>query len=167
MSTQIDQLDLEIASLAAQITAATHTLLTKVRLFDEAQGWGSQGFLSCAQYLSFRIGLSLPTAYEHMRVARALTALPKIDAAFAAGSISYSKVRALTRIGRPETDEALLIIAHETTASQLEKIVRGCRRAEDASSAEKREAARFVGWHHDDDGMLVIQGRLLPEEGAL
>jgi hypothetical protein len=83
------------------------------------------------------------------------------------GALSYSKARALTRIAKPETEVDLLAMAHEVSAAALEKIVRGYRRAEAADSAAKREAARGVSYFVGDDGMFVLQARLLPEEGAI
>ncbi len=118
--------------------------------------------------MNFRIGLTLSAAREKVRVANALATLPQIDAALAKGTISYSKVRALTRVAKPGTEEALLDLANDTTASQLDKIVRRCQRVdEDKNSAEVRQASRFVHCHFDAQGMLVFEGRLLPEEGAL
>jgi len=98
---QIDQLADEIAVLAARIDAATHQLLTHIRRFDEAMGWAKQGAKSCAHWLSWRIGVDLPAAREKVRTARALGSLPKMDAALARGELSYSKVRAMTRVAGP------------------------------------------------------------------
>ena len=49
--------------------------------------------------------MSLRTASEHVRVAHALAQLPAVTAAFAAGKISYSKVRAITRLIDPKKSE--------------------------------------------------------------
>src|SRR5688572_28007216 len=101
MQDTLAQIDQAIASIAAQQNAVTPRLLSHIRQFDELRGWEARGFLSCAAYLSHRIGLSAGAAREHVRVAHALASLPLIDAAMASGSISYSKVRALTRITEP------------------------------------------------------------------
>src|SRR5688500_10327345 len=85
-----------IATLAAEITVASQRLLTLIREFDAAEGWFSDGALSCAHWLSWRIGLDLGAAREKVRVARALAELPLIDEAFRRAAVSYSKVRALT-----------------------------------------------------------------------
>jgi hypothetical protein len=88
----------EIALLAAQLDAGTHRLLTCIRQFDGSEEWHHQGAQSCAHWLSWRIGLDPATAREKVRVARALGELPVLDAALAAGRISYAKVRAITRV---------------------------------------------------------------------
>src|SRR3989337_284332 len=95
----------EIALLSARLNVATHRLLTCIRSFDELEGWHRQGAQSCAHWLVWRIGIDRGAAREKVRVARALGTLPKIDGAFAAGKLSYSKVRAITRIAKPNNEE--------------------------------------------------------------
>src|SRR5512140_1520644 len=91
----------EIGRMAAQIDAATHRLLTCIRRFDESGEWARQGATSCAHWLNWRIGLDDGAAREKVRVARALGGLPRIDDALRRGVISYSKVRAMTRVATP------------------------------------------------------------------
>src|SRR6185295_2397827 len=122
-----DRLGDEIAELAAHLDAATHRLLTLIGRFDEAGGWADQGALSCAHWLSWRIGLESGAAREHVRVARALADLPLVDDALRRGQVSYSKVRALTRVATPATEATLVEMAQSSTASQLERICRGYR----------------------------------------
>src|SRR5438309_2031127 len=88
----------ETAAISSHIDAAMHTLLRCIREFDQQDGWAHQGALSCAHWLSWRTGLDLKTAHERIRVARALKTLPQIDEALRFGQISYSKVRAMTRV---------------------------------------------------------------------
>ena len=98
----LDVLENEIAELAAHIHAATYRLLCCIREFDQLGGWDS-GFRSCAHWLNWRIGLDLGAAREKVRVARALEDLPAISEALRRGEVSYSKVRAITRIATPAT----------------------------------------------------------------
>lgn len=106
-------------------------------------------------------------AREHVRVARALTSLPLIEAAFAAGRLSYSKVRALTRIAEPDSEAALLELAVELTASQVERTVRQWRRADILNAGDPPPEARpsFDHWW-DESGMLTVKIRMAPEEGT-
>src|SRR5215468_3350243 len=104
---ELDRLGDEIALLSAHLDAATARLLTLIREFDARGGWGN-GFQSCAHWLSWRIGLDLGAARERVRVARALGALPLLRQALARGELSYAKVRALTRVATPETEERLV-----------------------------------------------------------
>ena len=71
--------------------------------------------------------MSLGSARERVRVARALPDLPEISTAFRAGKVSYSKVRAMTRVATPVNENKLLQIALHGTASHVETQVRFCR----------------------------------------
>jgi 5-methylcytosine-specific restriction endonuclease McrA len=166
---ELDRLGDEIAELSAHLDAATARLLELIREFDARQGWSS-GFRSCAHWLSWRVGLDMGAARERVRVARALENLPRIAGAFAAGEVSFSKVRALTRVATPETEERLLAVARAGTAAHVERIVQGWRRVDRRAEAEesaRQHATRALHVHQDDDGMIVIRGRLAPEVGAL
>ena len=166
---RLEQLGDEIAELAANLDAATARLLEMLRQFDDRGGWNN-GFQSCAHWLSWRIGLDLGAARERVRVAHALETLPQLSEALARGELSYAKVRALTRVATPETEARLLAVGRAGTACHVERIVRGWRRAE--RLAETREAARQYAGRalhvaRDEDGSVVIRGRLTPEAGAL
>ncbi len=166
---ELDRLGDEIAELSAHLEAATARLLHLIREFDTRGGWGN-GFRSCAEWLSWRVGLDLGAAREKVRVARALGALPRIAEALERGEISYSKVRAVTRVATPETEARLLGVARAGTASHVERIVRGWRRVDrlvEARETTHRHASRSLQVYQDEDGMVVLRGRLEPEVGAL
>src|SRR5690554_1322095 len=98
----IDDLDREMVNLAARISAATHDFLVLIRRFDERGGWLRWSFENCADWLHWRCDISRSAAREKVRVAHAMKTLPAIAMAFAKGELSYSKVRALTRVARAE-----------------------------------------------------------------
>ena len=165
----LDRLGDEIALLSAHLDAATARLLTLIREFDARGGWNS-GFRSCAAWLSWRVGLDLGAAGERVRVARALGTLPLLAQALARGELSYAKVRALTRVATPETEARLLGVGRAGTAAHVERIVRGWRcvdRRAETREATLRHAGRALHVHQDEDGMVVVRGRLEPEVGAL
>ena len=149
-------------------SAATWELLSLIRQFDERYGWA--GCTSCAEWLGWRTGLAPGAAREHVRVARALADLPKLSDAMRRGKVSYSKMRAVTRVATPETEDDLLNVALSSTAAHVEKIVRGWRRvdrlAEQAEDRRRHETRSLRTWV-DEDGMVVIRGRLSPEVGAV
>src|SRR5579872_1830164 len=150
---ELEQLGERIAELSAQISAATYELLVMLRDFDERGGWAS-GFHSCAHWLTWRVGLDPGAARERVRVARALGALPLLSGAMGRGEISYSKVRALTRIATPATEEYLLSFGRAGTAAHVERLVRGMRRVDRIASGhgEKRlHAARYLYTYTDED----------------
>ena len=103
-------------------------------------------------------------------MARALGSLPRLSQALARGELSYSKVRALTRVATPETEERLLAVGQAGTAEHVELIARGWRRMDykaEAQEATRRHRHRALHVYHDADGMVVIRGRLEPEVGAV
>ena len=140
-----DQLAREITLLAGQINAANHRLLQLIAAFDDNKGWSGGGTVrSCAHWLNWQCGIALGAAREKVRVAHCLTGLPLIDAAFAAGEISYSKVRAMTRVATPENEDYLLMIARHGTASHVERVVgkyRNLRRGLDEKSEQQQATA--------------------------
>ena len=165
----LDRLGDEIAELSAHLDAATARLLDLIRDFDARAGWNT-GFSSCAAWLVWRVGLDPGAARERVRVARALGTLPLMRLALARGEVSYAKVRAVTRVATPETQERLLALAKSGTAAHVERIVRGWRQVD--RQAETRETARqhatrALHVYQDEDGSVVIRGRLSPEVGAL
>jgi 5-methylcytosine-specific restriction endonuclease McrA len=166
---ELDRLGNEIAELSAHLEAATARLLDLIRAFDARGGW-SNGFRSCAAWLSWRVGLDLGAAREKVRVARALGTLPLLAQALARGELSYAKVRALTRVATPETEERLLGVGRAGTAVHIERIVRGWRcmdRKAEARETKRQHASRALHVHQDEDGTVVLRGRLEPEVGAL
>jgi hypothetical protein len=158
----LDRLGDEIAELAAHLEAATARLLDLIREFDARGGWNT-GLRSCAAWLSWRIGLDPGAAREKVRVARALGALPRLAQALARGELSYAKVRALTRVATPETEARLLAVGRAGTAAHVERIVRGWRRVDRQAEREetaRHHASRALHVYPDEDGMVVVRGRL-------
>jgi hypothetical protein len=164
------QIEDEVATLAAQIAVTTGRFIELLAELERRGHYGAQGFQSLAHWLSWRCGLDLRTAREHVRVAEALTSLPTTASALKEGVISYSKARAITRVARPETEEKLVEMAQNATAVQLDRIVSTLRRADPPSekdTSERIQQRRDVSYHYDQNGMLCLRARLAPEEGAL
>lgn len=145
---------------AGRIAAAQAELLAWIAEFDRREGWAGTGLLSCAHWLSWQIGLSPSAAREQVRVARRLEDLPAVASAFADGRVSYSKVRAVTRVAQPDDGVEWVELARHSSAAQLEKIVRGVRRARANEAAEQDPDA--AAWslrtrtRFDDNGNFVL-----------
>lgn len=163
------ELEHQITELAGHLNAANHRWLTLIAEFDRRGGWCDGKLASCAHWLNFKVGLNLGAAREKIRVAHALQDLPNISASMARGELSYSKVRALTRIASTATEDALLMIALHGTANHVERLVKYYRRAEHAEELQREdrqmERCQFNSWH-DSDGSLVFQGRMPAVAGA-
>ena len=164
----LEQLEAAIYQGAANLTAFEHDWLLAVAEFDRRGGWKLWECGSCAAWLSWQVGLDIRVAHEKVRVARALERFPVIAAAMATGQVSYSKVRAITRIATPECEQALVDMAMAGTTNHVERIVSAYRRAEPiAVERERLQHGRRSLFHRvDDDGSVVITVRLPAETGA-
>ena len=168
---QVPDLDLlgdRIAQLSARIQAATYELLCYLREFDRQHGW--EGFRSCAHWLNWRTGLDLGAAREKLRVGAALADLNHLSAAMACGRLSYSVVRAITRVATPDNEARLVAVACCATGAQVERLVRGWRQADQEAqpdAEQMRLARRTLSTRVDEDGMVLLRGRLTPEVGAV
>jgi hypothetical protein len=166
----LEELADEIVVLSAHIHAATHRLLMLIVHFDRLRGWEPAGHRTCAHWLAARTGIDLGAAREKVRAARALERLPLTGEAMARGELSFSQVRALTRVAQPESERDLLEPARGATTAQLERMLRAwkrCGRQDEAEHERERIDARCLAIFPDDDGMYVVRGRLTPEAGAL
>ncbi len=163
-----NRLENEIAEFSARIDAAIYELLVRIRRFGELGGWS--GATSYPQWLSWRANLAPGTAREYVRVAHALASLPKTSDALRRGQVSYSKVRAITRVATPATEDRLLHLARQATAADLERIVRAwrfCDRQHEGREDRERRRNHGLSIYPDVDGMFVVRGLLTPEVGAV
>jgi hypothetical protein len=155
-----EQLEAETCTLAAQLAAATCRFLLLVGELERREAWRSWGCRSLAHWLSWQCGLGLVAAREHVRVASALGQLPLVVRTFARGELSYSKVRALTRLGslEPAAEAELVEFAKIATAAQLERTVSGYRsvvRNTNPGARSEREPAGVRTTTHDDGTVSV------------
>lgn len=161
----LERLEAQICSLAARLASATYRWLCLVAEFDLRKGWTGWGLTSCAHWLAWSCSVSPQAAREYLRVARTLGDLPLISAAFAAGQLSYSKVKAITRVAGTIPEQTLLDQALAHTAAQLDRVVRAFRRTDSADPHRRPEQS--ARWFYDDDGTFVITARLCAAEGAV
>ena len=156
-----------VTDMAARINLADWRFVKLIAAMERTRGWREGGYCNLGNWLDHRCGLGPCAARERIRIGRALERLPRIDAAFRDGVISYSKVRAITRVATRDTDAMLLAIAEGSSAAQLESLVRTYERV--GGSGSKRassEQRRSLSWHYED-GMLVITAAVPAERGAL
>jgi hypothetical protein len=170
-SMPLERLEAEITELAGHLAAAECRWLQLIAEYDRRSGHLEWGCHSCAHWLSWHCGLAPRAARERVRVGRALEELPLITEEFAAGRVSYSKVRAMTRVATPDNEEALLQIALFGTATHVERSVRAYRKVlsfEDESEASNaRHMARYLRYEWADDGSLEGHFRLPPDVAAI
>lgn len=154
-----------IAALATRISIHESEFLRDLLEFDRARWWQNQRKRSCADWLSCRLGISLVTAREKVRVARALEVFTEVREGFAKGTLNYSQAREITR-ARVEDQAILIEAAREGTGARLTLIGQDLRRRR-AAKKPPRAAERFVRWRTHESGMVSLEARLLPEEGQI
>ncbi len=162
-----EALEAQIMALSAQISAATFRLLLLIAEFDARRAWAGWGIGSCAHWLNWKCGIGMNAAREKVRVARALGELPLISAAFERGEVSYSKVRAMTRVANADNEDYLLNIARHGTAAHVEGLVRRYRRVQALEDANAAHANRVLSYFFDSAGGFIFHGQLTAEQGAL
>lgn len=151
-----ERLETDLECWAADISAAEARWLVWLGEYDHRGGWKAWGVRSAAHWASWRCAISLHAAQEKVRVARALRDLPRLTEAFCEGRLSFSKVRAVTRVATRFDEDMWLRLAGSATASELERIVAGQRRIDD-SDAEQAFWQRTVSKRSLGDGRTRIQ----------
>lgn len=166
-----DDLADEITTLAGRLAAGEAEQLALIGEFERREAWAGPGLLSCAHWLTWRTGMSPNAARERVRVARALPELPLVSAAFGAGRLSWSQVRAITRVADADTEGDLVEMARHTTAAQLEKVVRGIRRVQQVGEEEADPGLTAYRMRtttsYDADGNMVLRMVCSAQDGAV
>ena len=166
----IEALDRNILNLCNRINVATYELLVMIREFDERCGWLKWGMQNCAEWLAWRCDFSMTTALEKVRVAHALKGLPAVSQSFSVGELSYSKVRALTRVANRKNEEELLAFALRHSASHVAERCRErhCGTEASTDTAARAFANRSLRMRRDHQrGMMTITVELPMDTGEL
>ncbi|MGE0791566.1 MAG: DUF222 domain-containing protein [Sandaracinaceae bacterium] len=165
----MDAVEAELATLEASINSAIHRRLELIRLIDESGRWAHQGCKSCAHWLSWRLGIKPSTAREQVRVATKLKDLPRLADELEHGRVTYSQVRAITRGATPATEETLIRFAKHSTASQLERMIRGVEqvKAQDDPTRQQEAIERWVFQRPMPDGSHRIEAQLTADQATL
>jgi len=81
------------------------------------------GYASLREYAERVLGLKARQTEKRLRVGRALTELPLLDAALASGELAWSAVREITRVATRQTERAWLAWARPQRVHQIERAV--------------------------------------------
>jgi len=165
----VEVLERQLTSWAANMAAAEARWLQWLAEYDRREGWAQWGCASAAHWLSWKCGMTSVAARERVRVASSLGALPLISAAFERGRLSYSKVRALTRVANPFNEPELCDMAVHASGAQLEAICRGYRRSHPGRTGETAaaHALRRVSLRENFDGTSAITMVLSDDQARL
>lgn len=145
----------QITLLAGQINAANYQFLKLIAEFDRLKAWAQYGCRSCAHWLNWKCGISYGAGREKVRVAKAMEGLDDINQAFSAGELSYSKVRAMTRVATEKNQEYLLMISQYGTAQHVEQLVKAYRTVN--SYDDYMPNGRLSDQRSGDGGDLAIE----------
>ena len=160
-----EYLEAELVAHAAWEATGMARMLDVLAEFDRRRVWEQWGCASPQQWLGWKCALGYVAASERLRVARALGQLPHIRDGLSSGKLSFSKVRELTRVATPDTDECLAQIAEAATAAQVAKMAGALRRRTPKDVINQIDS-RGLRWETDDaDGSIVITLRLPTDVG--
>jgi 5-methylcytosine-specific restriction endonuclease McrA len=136
---------------------------------DASGEWALDGAATCSHWVAAALDVEVSTAREWVRVGRALRELPIVSAAFEQGRLSYSKVRALTRVVTKEREAELCALAERVAAGRLGHALASwlARHEAPAETAARQHRARALVWHVDPDGMVFGWFRLPPADAAV
>src|SRR5947209_7084405 len=100
-----------------RLDAGEAAWLAELVEFDRSALWAADGHTCCGSWLVDHCGLRRSTAHERLRVGYELARRPLVAEALASGELSYSKIRALTRVVNTdtETDRVLVETARDMT----------------------------------------------------
>jgi hypothetical protein len=133
----------ELLDLAHRLSSGTYELLVLVGELDARGTWALWGALSCAAWLAHTCDIEIATARSQVRVARALREHPALDAAMAAGDISYAKARVLAPYLTRANSTELIGIAEATPAGRLAAAIAAwSQRNDDPETITRRNTRR-------------------------
>jgi hypothetical protein len=164
----LDELGRRIVGISGRLVAATSRWLLLVAEFDAREGYLSFGLASSAQWLTHACGIAHRTAVEHVRVGRSLLQYPRLADEMGAGRLSFSQVRAISRIAEPgeyALVDDLVEAARHGTVAQLEVLVRGLRTVDHNGKAT--DPGEYLKQSWTSDSRWRLSARLDPERGAL
>lgn len=164
----LDELGKRIVDVSGRLAAATSRWLALVAEFDTREGYLSFGLASSAQWLTHACGIAHRTAVEHVRVGRSMLQYPRLADEMGGGRLSYSQVRAISRIVEPGEHalvDDLIEAARHGTVAQLEVLVRGLRTVDHNEKAT--DPGEYLKQSWTSDSRWRLSARLDPERGAL
>jgi hypothetical protein len=116
-------LDRQLRVVAKRRGALDHEELQLIRKAIVLALWRELGMVSMREYLEHVMGYGPNVASERIRVAEALGAMPALEAALGAGELSYSAVRAITRIATRRTEAQWLAACRGKNQRQIEELL--------------------------------------------
>jgi hypothetical protein len=165
-----DELAAEVSKLGAQLAAGQARMVELAAEADRRALWGGKwDARNLAEWLSWLTGMAPKPSRDHALVAAKLDELPETHAALGSGSISFDQARLIASAEAPEHDAKLAQLAKQTTAGQLQRVVRAYRKVTALSETDDANAAherRYLNYYFLDD-CFELHGKLTTEDGAV
>lgn len=167
MTTEQASASAALVRLGRALTATHHEIVHRAADLQVSGEWQRMA-TSAARWIAEALDVHLGTAREWIRIGLALRHLPLIEQGFADGSLSYAKVRTLTRIATPDNEGALLPIAEAETAQGLGRALAHWSNQNEPSPTRdaRHHRDRKVSWWVQPDGMIAGLFRLPPLLGG-
>lgn len=158
----------ELISVGRQTTAVMYRLVKLCASFDSSTEWVLAGLPTGAHWIATNMDVELSTAREWIRIGKTLEHLPLSDQAFADQRLSFSKIRTLTRVAKPENEEELLAIAQSVPAARFKHALAAWSiKNEDPKDIDERQQRdRGVFVSTEPDGSLLAIVRLPTLDGG-
>jgi hypothetical protein len=144
---------------------------------ERRAAYRADGHLSAASWLSDRFGVAAAAAKREVKTAMALEAMPRVQRALAAGTVSSSAVRVLVAAWQEHPEEfgdhepELLQEASACPADELRRVVSEWSHGLDADGgavrSERLRERRHLGAGPTEGGMVRVSGELDPESGEI
>ncbi len=135
------ELGKRLMALARQSDRYLSQQLELLVRFADAELYLQDGCRTMVQWMDNYLGMGRISAFEHLRVGRALRELPVCSALFEVGKLSYTKARIVTRHATPETDDAFATATQDLSASETEAWCERYRHEQDAQAMAAAEDA--------------------------
>lgn len=160
-----DQREAALDGLAARSAALHAEMLRAIAAAESAEDHRSDGAITMADWLAYRYNLSPRTARQWVRAARALTDMPRLCQAYAAGRISFEALSHALSFARPEEDAWLAELLPGLSCSDIEVMAKQRRRIRDEEHADARRTAH-LRIRPDRSGLGSRISGFLPTEDA-
>lgn len=159
----------ELVAAGQQCASGQRTLVRAAVALDVSGEWAFDHAPTCAHWIAKALDVEVSTAREWLRVGHALAKLEVVNAAFLDGRLSYSKVRALTRVATPDNERELFEIARHVPAGRLGVALAAWLAKHEPPKDRQRRLyeARSCRFRTEPDGMVLLQVALPPEGAAV
>ena len=153
----------QVLAAARQFGRRMHEMIDLLVAFDLSGDWAFES-RSAAHWLAAAFDTEVCTAREWLQIGHRLGELAEIRARFAAGKLSYSKVRVLIRSATPANELDLCALAERHTAGQLRGAIAGylARTETDHETEQRHRQNEGLRWHTDADGLVRFSATLAP-----